>query len=722
MVGCIKHTLLKMKYFFTLLVAWVTLPMFAQTNFHQTARVRAFNSGKKPVANIQILYSNAVPTASDAKGQCCLVFVDKKKDDWVFKADIAQKGYELVNAKAVECVKLNRDTQAFVDIIVAKTGTLAAAQKAYYAVLDSTLKGHFFDEKVKLKAGRYNTQAAKRTYQDEYEAIQKGYSQQKKGLYGLSQQLAEVNGDDVNTLHQDVLQFIKEGNIDAALLRLDNYGLLANIHAYVNTLTSKTDDKDSVKTQNDFKQNLTAINLLAHLHLLMLKPFNAETLYDQMLVFDSTNLDILRGSATFYRGIHQPEKALTLYAKLLVHPSIDGYEKAQTFLAGGDALADIGEWGEAVNAFTQGKNSYTQWLKENPNAPFLKYQLSNIYGRLGNAYLALGNVDKATVFYKNYQRLAQELTAIYPDNAAFKSNLATAYEKLGRLQTHSGDATQSLAFYGNSYLLRKALYLLDSTNLQTQNDLSIACEKLGTAHRDAKQLDKTVVYYEQFNALKTALFMEDVNDGDAKNNAALAEAKLGAVYQSSGNTDKALVCFTNYNRLAKELYTENLNNVDYKNSLAQSFTRLAETHATLTNWDKAVIYYEERLKLNQELCVQFPNNTTYKNNLSVVYSKLGTVLTTLGELDKALVYYEKDIELSKELYAAHPKNVYFKNGLALAYSKLGTFYKDKKNDKAQADVYFEQGKALLSELVAATPTSADYKNNLKWVEEKLAEK
>ena len=712
-----------MKYFFTLLLtSWVALPTYAQTAFHQNIHVRELNSGTQPVANIHILFSNAAPMASDTKGQCRLTFMDKKNADWVFKADIAQKGYELVNGRTVEAIKLSRDTQAFIDIIVAKTGTLAAAQRAYYAVLDSTLKGHFFDEKVKLKAGRYNTQASKRTYQDEYEAMQRLYSQQKRGVYQLSAQLAEVNLDDVNTLHQDVLQLIKDGNIDGALLRLDNYGLLANIHAYVKTLEAKKVDKDSIKTRTDFKENLAAIDLLAQLHLLTLKPFNAETMYDQMLVFDSTNLDILRGSAAFYRGINQPEKALTLYAKLLAHPSIDAYEKAQTFLAGGDALAEIGEWNEAVNAFTQGKNSYAQWLKENPNAPFLKYQLSGTYARLGSAYLALGNVDKATVFYKNYQRLAQELTEVYPDNAAFKNNLATAYEKLGKLQTRLGDVPQSLAFYGNSYLLYKALYVSDSTNLQSKNDLAIACEKLGTAHRDAKQLDKTATYYAQFNALKTALFMEDVSDEAAKNNAALAEAKLGSVYQSLGNTDKGLEHFTNYNRLVKELYTENLNNVDYKNSLAQSFTRLAETHATLTNWDKAVIYYEERLKLNQELCKKFPNNTTYKNNLSVVYSKLGTVLTTLGELDKALVYYEKDVELSKELYTAHPKNVYFKNGLAMAYSKLGTFYKDKKNDKTQADVYFEQGKALLSELVATTPTSADYKNNLKWVEEKLAEK
>ena len=722
----LKQEALTMKnWISTLLLLAVILPLISQTTFTQNGLVREFNSSKKPVANTQILFSNAPLTTSNAAGKFRLVFADRKAGDWVFKAEIAQKGYELVNEKALESVRLCRDTMACFDVVVAKTGTIAAAQKAYYALLDSTMKSHLFDEKVKLKAGRFYTQASKMAYQDDYETLLKAYSHQKKQLPQFARQLAEVNEDDVNTLYQYALQLIKNGNVEGAIERLENYGLLEQVRLYAKATTAKTGDSLKIPSKelyNTFKQNLAAIDLQANLHLLTLKKFNAQTLYEQIFVFDSTNLDILRGSAAFFKANNEPDSALNLYAKILANRSIELYPKAQIFLDGGDVLTEITEFGEAVSAFTQAKNAYLQAQKENPNAPLVKHKLGLIYAKLGAAYLALGEVDKSNLALRTQERLAQELTTLYPDKQEYKQNAAICNEKLGKLQVHLGDLTKAAIFYENSYLLKKALHLVDVNNLQTKNEWAMACEKLATIHRDLKHSDKALLYYEEYRDLKTALFIDDVNDINAKNDLALAQSKLGGAYQAANNTDKALEAYTHYNRLSKELYMESGNNVDFKNSLALSFSRLTETHITLNHWDKALIYCEERLKLNQELTLSFPKNAAYKNNLAAIYAKIGTIQTALNDLDKALVAYEKNIELSKELYAAYPKNTHFKNSLALAYSKLGTFYKDKKNDKTQADVYFEQGKTLLSELVAATPTSADYKNNLKWVEERLTEK
>ena len=326
-------------YITTLLLLAVISPLSAQTTFSQNGLVRAFNSGKKPIANTQILFSNAPLTTSDASGKFRLVFSDRKAGDWVFKAEIAQKGYELVNDKALEFIRLSRDTTAYFDVVVAQTGTIAAAQKVYYALLDSTLKSHLFDEKVKLKAGRFFTQASKMAYQDDYETLLKAYSHQKKQLHQLAKQLAEVNEDDVNSLYQDVLQLIKNGNIESAIQRLENYGLLEQIKLYTQATIAKTSDSLKIPSKelyNTFKQNLAAIDLQANLHLLTLKKFNAQTLYEQIFVFDSANLNILRGSAAFFKANNEPDKALNFYAKILANRSIELYPKAQIFIDGGE--------------------------------------------------------------------------------------------------------------------------------------------------------------------------------------------------------------------------------------------------------------------------------------------------------------------------------------------------------------------------------------------------
>ena len=104
----------------------------------------------------------------------------------------------------------------------------------------------------------------------------------------------------------------------------------------------------------------------------------AEIQYDQLLLLDSTNLDILRGCADFYRENHRYEKALRLYPKIISHPQAEELQKAKAYGDSGDMLTNIGQLKNAMNDFLQYKNIHEGLLKKNPNASFSKEKLDRI--------------------------------------------------------------------------------------------------------------------------------------------------------------------------------------------------------------------------------------------------------------------------------------------------------------------------------------------------------
>ena len=95
----------------------------------QNGLVREQNSGKKPVAGAQVIFEGAVPASSDLSGKFRLVFGGKKPGQFVFLSDVRKAGYELVNNKEVEQIKLSNTEQLGTDIILAKAGVLAVAKR-----------------------------------------------------------------------------------------------------------------------------------------------------------------------------------------------------------------------------------------------------------------------------------------------------------------------------------------------------------------------------------------------------------------------------------------------------------------------------------------------------------------------------------------------------------------------------------------------------------------
>ncbi|MEM8528966.1 MAG: hypothetical protein AAGG68_30310, partial [Bacteroidota bacterium] len=91
-----------------------------------------------------------------------------------------------------------------------------------------------------------------------------------------------------------------------------------------------------------------------------------------------------------------------------------------------------------------------------------KYEERNREGlcheRIGSVQVALGNLEIALEYFKNYQKIEEELLSDNPEETVYKNNLAISYEKLGQAQANLGNLEKARSFFEQSNQLEKELY------------------------------------------------------------------------------------------------------------------------------------------------------------------------------------------------------------------------------------------------------------------------
>jgi tetratricopeptide (TPR) repeat protein len=695
--------------YITIFLGFTAISLFAQDPFFQNGVVREQNSGKRPVPEVQIIFSQAAPTTSDGAGKFKLAFVGKKAGDLVFMTEITKKGYELVNDKELEHVKLSSTEQLGTDIIVAKAGVIEAAKKEYYAISDKALKAGFEKQKALLRSELSKAQLSEKQYQDQYEALQKQYENQRKELDNLSEKFAKVNFDDVSPLYQEALQLFREGKIEEAIQKLEGADLMGRTDKRLKERERIA--KENAINEKGIQEDIKSLKLQANLYILKFDIAKAEVVYERMLLLDSTNLNIQRDVAEFYRENHRYEKALRLYPKIIAHPQAEDWQKAKAYRDSGDMLTNIGQFNNALYAFLQYKNIHEGLLMNNPNAAFSKQELSVAHERLGKTHTTLGNLDKAYSFFEEMNKLCEELYATNPTNVDFKKGLAVSYQKLGDTHTTLGNLDKAYFFFEEMNRLFNELYAVNPTNVEFKKGLAISCQYLGNSHTSLGDLPKALGFFDEMNKLFKELYVANPTNVDFKKGLAISYEKLGETHKTLGHLDKSLEVFIEYNRLAAALYAENPTNVEFKKVLATSYQYLGNSYTSLGDLSKALGFFEEMNKLLEELYVANPTIEEYKKGLAISYEKLGETYTSSNNWEKALDFFEKDIKLSKELHEASPTNVDFKNGLALSYQYVGNTLMSSGN-LIKALGFYEEYNRLEKELYVAYPTTVAFKNGL----------
>jgi hypothetical protein len=302
----------------------------------QKGNVRLQNSGKKPVSGVQILFTGAKATESDVAGSFRLVFAGKKPGDLVFLERIQKQGFELVNEKELQQIKLSNSGQMSVDIILAVAGSLEAAKKEYYQVSDNALLAGFNREKQNLRDKLKQAKFTQQEYIQKYNELEKQYENQKKNLDALAERFARTNFDDVSELYKDALELFKTGRIDESLKKLEGANLMNEAEKIlteekkIESLQKEIADQEKL-AQEQKEQTIQALLLDAELQTNIKETTKVRAIVEKLLVLDSTNIKVLQKSAAFYRKNQEYSRAIKFYTQIITHLQAEDTQKANAY-------------------------------------------------------------------------------------------------------------------------------------------------------------------------------------------------------------------------------------------------------------------------------------------------------------------------------------------------------------------------------------------------------
>ncbi|MBP0026872.1 CHAT domain-containing tetratricopeptide repeat protein [Roseofilum sp. Guam] len=254
---------------------------------------------------------------------------------------------------------------------------------------------------------------------------------------------------------------------------------------------------------------------------------------------------------------------------------------------------------DADDLFNQGREQYNQFrfreaLASWEQALTLYREMgdrqgeANSLGSLGNAYHALGQVQRAITFHEQSLTLAREISDRQGE-ANSRGNLGLAYRVLGQYQ-------RAINFYEQSLTLAREISDHQGETASLGN-LGIAYESLG-------QYQRAINYLEQ-----TLTLAREIGDRQGEANSL---GSLGNAYHALGQYQRAINFHQQTLTLAREMGN--------RQGEAASLGNLGNAYESLGQYQRAIDYLEQTLTIEREIGYR-QGEANSLNNLGVVLQK-----------------------------------------------------------------------------------------------------
>ena len=678
----------------------------------QYGHVREFNSNRKPLAGVQVLFKDAPAEISDDAGNFKLVFRNKAPNDPIEKEKVAKAGYEWVNEKDFELLRLSNNNELAADVILARQGVIAQARAEYYDVSLAALQASLRAEVAALEQQLRQSAITNAAFKQEKEALEASFRIQETRLNGLAETFARTNFDDVSYLYAEALEVFKAGDLEKAIAILeeaDPEKQTADIlkeEEKLARIRRNLGDREAAQERRK-RQQIKILQLQAQFYAVKLKVSKVESIYDQILLLDDENLEVLTEAADFFEENHRYEKAFRLYGQVLEHPDARDWEKANAYVSVGRLFATVGELQEAAKAYYAAYVGYDSLSRQSPETAFYQFHLAIVHERIAESYLARGRLDTAMVYYQQERLTMERLAMANPDDPRLINSMAISYSNVGMTYMKMGHLDTALVFFRHRVYLGKRLFEVYPEETDYRIGLALGYERLGLAYRFAGHLDSALYAFNRQRVL-----YEPFNDGFSesvrfKHGIALAYQKLGETHQELGQMDSAKYYFHRELLLARALHVDFPLNIEFKRGLAIAYSKHGDWHLAQQEKDSALYYFRADELLSRELLEAYPTVPEYQYDMAICAEKIGTVHLNTGEKQLAMLLFGEQVSLLTRLHGEFPANAKYKNALAIAYEKVGLTYQSlQKPDSAL--LFFQERYRIAGELTVAYPTNVEY--------------
>jgi tetratricopeptide (TPR) repeat protein len=164
----------------------------------------------------------------------------------------------------------------------------------------------------------------------------------------------------------------------------------------------------------------------------------------------------------------------------------------------GYAYKQLGKLQEANDLFEEGLAHFWQLLEKYEGNYFITHGMAIMCQFLGDLQLALGNIEKALSFAKEFNRLEEYLYQECPEVVAYIDGLAMSFQLLGKIYLTLNELENAREAYEKQLSLHEAVYAVDKQNFDYKKSVATACSHLSHVYRLLNNLPQSDYYQQKY--------------------------------------------------------------------------------------------------------------------------------------------------------------------------------------------------------------------------------
>lgn len=228
--------------------------MTAQVNQHGS--VTLYDSGRTPLAGVQVTSLGAPATDTDQQGAFVLCFPDKAPGMTVY-TDLYKKGYEVVNLDEIS--KFILSGKNVLKAVMAPMGTVESVKMKYYGIASENYSRKYsaaMQEINDLYESREITREQRRASLDSLNRESEIYWDR---LEYYTEKFARINPDDVEGIDKMALEAVRKGDLEGAVLIYEDARIVEQALTKIQTRDALQENIDKLAQSLQRYSDLCAI-------------------------------------------------------------------------------------------------------------------------------------------------------------------------------------------------------------------------------------------------------------------------------------------------------------------------------------------------------------------------------------------------------------------------------------------------------------------------------
>jgi serine/threonine protein kinase len=267
---------------------------------------------------------------------------------------------------------------------------------------------------------------------------------------------------------------------------------------------------------------------------------------------------------------------------------------------------------------------------------------------LGDALTEMGKYGEALNAYQTCLSNAEQKRGSF-SNEEVDHRIAVCRERLGFIFRIKGDYQQELDNQLAMLAIEEGLSSREPTNDEYGRSEATALDNVGDAFRGLKNYPKALENGKRGLAMYADLLAKEPQNARAKKDVGDCSHHVAETLLAKGDYVSALELLQKTVSLRRDLVSGDENNVEYRDDVANSLMLTGEALAAGRKSAKSVEFYEEAGSVIESMVSSYPQRIDYRRQLARLDADLGDAFASLDRPDKARESYKKSLELWTDL-------------------------------------------------------------------------